>query len=272
MATVANPICLSPLKFYESASWQNHKRSYAYGHISPLITQKGYIQPFQFVIPAGDNVPIQVFLCTIDGSATIELRASEVYVENIGGYNLVISKGIHLLTQFEGEYYIKIKCQYAEEIEYYSEVLCFKAITPEMDDYMRIVYKNSTGNFMLKNGIISFDNNFEFELYIIAELGKPNYNFEEELTKRLGYNFIESQVSKKVYKFNTVVPEYICDALRIIRLCDSKKLTYKGQEYDMLSFDMDVDWQTQGDLASVTCEFEVDNVIVNLGGFIPQTE
>ena len=32
---------------------------------------------------------------------------------------------------------------------------------------------------------------------------------------------------------------------------------------------MEAEWQTQGDLASVTCEFETDNVVANIGGFVP---
>ena len=104
-------------------------------------------------------------------------------------------------------------------------------------------------------------------MLIGSELGKPEYSYEEQATNRLGYNYIESQVSKKIYKFNAVLPEYLCDALRIVRLCSNKKLTSKGETYDMLSFGMDVDWQEQGDLASVTCEFEIDNIIVNTGGF-----
>ena len=102
-----------------------------------------------------------------------------------------------------------------------------------------------------------------------GEIGKPEYNFEEESTKRLGYVYVESQVSKKTYKFNTVVPEYICDALRLVRLCDNKIIRCKDDEYEAISFEMEADWETQGDLASVTCEFETDNVIANIGGFVP---
>ena len=98
-------------------------------------------------------------------------------------------------------------------------------------------------------------------------MGKPEYSFEEEATKRLGYSFIESQVSKKTYRFNTVIPEYLCDAMRIIRLCSQKKITCKGETYNAITFNMEVDWQEQGDLASVTCEFDVDNIITNIGGF-----
>jgi hypothetical protein len=157
--------------------------------------------------------------------------------------------------------------QVVSTITYYSEVFC---CTNQLDDCLEIEYWNKTGDFVLKNGLITFQDDFRFKLYLKSELGKPEYNFEEEATKRLGYSFIESQVSKKVYKFNTIIPEYICDAMRLIRLCSNKTLKSKGETYDMLTFDMEVDWQQQGDLASVTCEFETDNVLVNLGGLIPE--
>lgn len=150
---------------------------------------------------------------------------------------------------------------------FFSEMFC---CTNNLDDCLYIEYWNKGRDFAIKDGIITFQEGFKFGLYLKSELGKPEYNFEEESTKRLGYTFIESQVSKKVYKFNTIIPEYLCDAMRLIRLCSDKKLISKGETYGMLSFDMDVEWQQQGDLASVTCEFETDNVIVNLGGLIPE--
>ena len=85
----------------------------------------------------------------------------------------------------------------------------------------------------------------------------------------MGYAFIESQVSKKVYKFTFVAPEYLCDALRIVRLCDTKLIHSKRQMYELTTFNMDVEWQEQGDLASVECEFETDTVIANIGGYTP---
>ena len=66
------------------------------------------------------------------------------------------------------------------------------------------------------------------------------------------------------------MPEFLCDALRIVRLCSNKRIVSKGEEYDLLSFEMEAEWQTQGDIASVSCEFEVDNIITNLGGFMQQ--
>ena len=48
---MSNPVCISPLKFYDSPAKQNHRKSYAYNHITPIITKTGWIPPFQLVIP-----------------------------------------------------------------------------------------------------------------------------------------------------------------------------------------------------------------------------
>lgn len=273
---MANPICLSPLKFYDSPDKQEFRKSYSFGHISPLITKANTISPFQFVIPS--NFPLRqleyAYLCNTNGDRVTANIATTLIeagfsVRTIDGYNIAIFPEIFPIPEvkFEGNYYLELISVSGGIWKFYSEVFCY---TNQLDDCLEIEYWNKTGDFALKNGLVTFIDDFRFKLYIKSELGKPNYEFEEEATKRLGYSFIESQVSKKVYRFNTVIPEYLCDAMRLIRLCSNKTLTSKGETYDMLTFDMDVDWQVQGDLASVTCEFETDNVIVNLGGFVPE--
>lgn len=467
---MANPICLSPLKFYDSLDKQEHRKSYAYGHISPLIVKANVIPTFQFVVPSSVQGIAQVYAVSkderIDVSASIKNALS---IEEIDGYKLLILKNSFPIVElkYEGIYYLEVvlsneeqgyiervislyakgvyeawtnddladwvlsqgsvasiesnaltlstdlektgsltynyaqtqnqkidilwnpgnatghnsyysyikfgnvveirfygqtttstiiikgietqtldavsnrnsdrtihiefdgilnyvKLVYTEsglsshtfeistddiqvsfnnisigfntprlpnwtnsskiinisltseereerqlssDYTFFSEMFC---CTNHLDDCLLIEYWNKTGNFAIKNGIIAFQKGFKFSLYLKSELGKPEYNFEEEATKRLGYSYIESQVSKKIHKFNTVIPEYICDAMRLIRLCSDKILVSKGEVYDMLSFDMDVEWQQQGDLASVSCEFETDNVVINLGGFVPE--
>lgn len=262
---MANPVCLSPLKFYDALEKQERYKSYAYGHVSPVIMPLNTLYPFQFVLPTG--VGTSIGLCwLIDASTNFtvdqiytQLSEAGLTVKN----RIVMFPGIFPITniKYEGEYYLKISIG---GIYFYSEVFCF---TNNTDDCLEIEYWNPEADFTLKNGLVTFANNFHFKVLLKSELGKPEYSFEEEATKRLGYNFVESQVSKKTYKFNAILPEYMCDALRLIRLCSNKILRSKGEEYDMLSFDMDVDWQDQGDLASVNCEFDIDNIIVNLGGF-----
>lgn len=270
---MANPICLSPLKFYDSLDKQEFRKSYAYTHVSPLITKANTISPFQFVVPNNTTEIVRVLIESaynnnkkIIFDITDKIKDSGISIISANGYKIVMLKENFPIPsiKFEGNYILNIRTNVEN---YYSEVFCY---TNQLDDCLLLEYWNKTGDFLLKNGTVSFQDDFRFQLYLKSELGKPEYNFEEEATKRLGYSFVENQISKKVYKFNAIVPEYICDAMRIIRLCSDKTITSKNETYDMLSFDMEVEWQTQGDLASVTCEFEVDNIIVNLGGFIPE--
>ena len=379
-----NPVCISPLKFYDSLAKQSHRKSYAYGHISPLITKTGWVPAFQFIIPtqlyedstgvfsvhicdaktnesvyAGVSNDInerpdcyvtpsgvirplkgwKVYIIDIQ-AVSIESLSMQVQAPGLNGYSifsyfdedmvfipntnlinnnaeqisvsesdvsipsgcryiciseyyskkLVISTNSYISLNYgvrtvdgykvfmhtgkqpipvtipEGLYYIKIISDNSGIWTYYSEVFCFDNVTK---DCLELEYWNETGNFVVKNGVIAFPSDFHFKLLLKGEIGKPEYNFEEESTKRLGYIYVESQVSKKTYKFNVIVPEYICDALRIVRLCDNKIIRCKDDEYEAITFEMEAEWQTQGDLASVTCEFETDNVVANIGGFVP---
>lgn len=264
---MANPICISPLKFYDDFHKQNRYRSFAYGHVAPLITNPNVVSPFQLIVSG--NVS-EVYVRSADTNKRVTSNVVERFkdagLRNVlkNGYNILLFLGIFPLSgviDYEGQYWLEIH----SGGWYYSEVFCFDN---NIDDCIKVEYWNPEGDFALKNGIIILGSeNFHFILLLKSELGKPEYSFEEEATKRLGYSFIESQVSKKTYKFNTVIPEYLCDAMRIIRLCSNKKITCKGETYDAITFNMEVDWQEQGDLASVTCEFDVDNIITNLGGF-----
>ena len=266
---MANPICLSPLKFYDALEKQERYKSYAYGSINPVVMPFNIILPFQFTIPRETHHFTSAILYDADTNTAIknvlnELKEIGLTWKTTENCHVVMMPGIFPLKEIKqaGQYYIRIATDLAE---YYSEVFCF---TNSHEDYIEIEYWNQDSDFLINNGVISFANGFHFKILIKSELGKPEYIFEEEATSKLGYTFVESQISKKVYKFNAILPEYICDALRIIRMCSDKKLTCKGETYNMLSFEMDVDWQEQGDLASVNCEFEVDNIIANIGGFM----
>lgn len=265
---MANPICISPLKFYDDFHKQNRYRSFAYGYVAPLITNPNVVSPFQLIV-SGNVSEVYVRSANTNKRVTgnVVEKFKDAGLRNVtkdNKYNILLFLGIFPLSgviDYEGQYWLEIH----SGGWYYSEIFCFDN---NIDDCLKVEYWNPEGDFALKNGIIVLGSeNFHFILLLKSELGKPEYSFEEEATKRLGYSFIESQVSKKTYKFNTVIPEYLCDAMRIIRLCSQKKITCKGETYDAITFNMEVDWQEQGDLASVTCEFDVDNIITNLGGF-----
>lgn len=260
---------ISPLPFYDNLALQNHRKDYAYGQVYPLITYKNMLLPFQVVLAKGTDI-YKVVLYNFNTGKSVDITTRMIenglHVKQYSGFSILKYPGILPIIELgrEGRYYLYIHVLNLGDI--YSDVF---TVCNKVDDYLLLEYYNSY-NFELKNGIVDFSDNFKFRCYLNTQVGKPEYDFEEEATDRMGYTFIESQVSKKIYKFVFLAPEYLCDALRIVRLCENKQITSKLQTYDLTTFSMEPDWEDQGDLASVECEFETDTVIANIGGYTPE--
>lgn len=257
---------ISPLPFYDNIALQNHRKDYAFGQVYTLITYSSMLLPFQVVLATGTSVS-WVRLYNFNTGDYIDITASMnengLAIKSYGSFKLLKYPGNLPIVEIkkEGLYYLAISISGLGVI--YSDVF---TVTNRIDDCLLLEYYNSY-NFELKNGVVDFSDNFRFKCYLNTQVGKPEYTFEEEATERMGYTFVESQVSKKIYKFTFIAPEYLCDALRIVRLCDNKQITSKLQVYDLTTFNMEPEWEDQGDLASVECEFETDTVIANIGGY-----
>ena len=259
---------ISPLPFYDNLALQNHRKDYAFGQVYPLITYKNMLLPFQVVLASGTSVDWVRLYNSSTGKytdITASIKENGLQIKSFTGFKLLKYPGTLPIIGIvhEGQYYLAISISGLGII--YSDVF---TVTSKVDDYLLLEYYNSY-NFELKNGIVDFSDNFKFRCYLNTQIGKPEYDFEEEATERMGYTFIESQVSKKIYKFTFLAPEYLCDALRIVRLCENKQITSKLQTYDLTTFSMEPEWEDQGDLAAVKCEFETDTVIANIGGYTP---
>lgn len=260
---------ISPLPFYDDIALQNHRKDYAFGQIYQLITYRNMLLPFQVVLSSGTSVSWVRLYNYNTGKyidITSNMKENGLAIRPFADFKLLKYPGILPITEikYEGLYYLAIHIDDLGTI--YSDLF---TVTNRVSDYLLIEYSNSY-NFELKNGIVDFSDNFVFKCYLNTQIGKPEYDFEEEATERMGYNFIESQVSKKIYKFTFIAPEYLCDALRIVRLCENKQITSKSQVYDLITFNMEPKWEDQGDLASVECEFETDTIIASIGGYAPE--
>lgn len=260
---------ISPLPFYDNIALQNHRKDYAFGQVYPLITYRNMLLPFQVVLASGTSVNWVRLYNSSTGKytdITTSIKENGLQIKSFTGFKLLKYPGTLPIIGIvhEGQYYLAISIYGLKTI--YSDIF---TVCNKVDDYLLLEYYNSY-NFELKNGIVDFSDNFKFRCYLNTQIGKPEYDFEEEATERMGYTFIESQVSKKIYKFTFVAPEYLCDALRIVRLCENKQITSKLQTYDLTTFSMEPEWEDQGDLASVECEFETDTVIANIGGYTPE--
>ena len=213
--------------------------------------------PFQFCVSSGTSVS-EARLYTKGGVLVADilsnLKENGLVVKSYTGFKLVKYPGTLPVNaiKHEGQYYIRLRLNSGKY--FYSDIF---TVYNRVDDYLELEYSNSY-NFELKNGMIDFSDSFKFKCYLPTQIGKPEYDFEEEATERMGYTFIESQVSKKIYKFTFLAPEYLCDALRIVRLCNYKQITSKDKVYDLTTFNMKPEWEEQGDLAAVECEFETE--------------
>lgn len=262
---------ISPLPFYDNLALQNHRKDYAFGQVYQLITHKNMLLPFQVVLNLASGAYVYwVRLYNFNTGKYVDITKSMkengLVIKSYADFKLLKYPGTLPIVEIkhEGQYYLAIHLTTYGTI--YSDVF---TVCNKIDDYLLIEYYNSY-NFELKNGVVDFSDNFKFRCYLNTQIGKPEYDFEEEATERMGYTFVESQVSKKIYKFTFLAPEYLCDALRIVRLCEIKQITSKLQTYDLTTFSMEPEWEDQGDLAVVECEFETDTVIANIGGYEPE--
>ena len=250
---------LSVLPWYTSLDKQNAEKWYAFGNVWPLVMPTNRIIPYQFVVPFTNVAITGSSIISLDTKDIYDGQSSHTLVTRVD-YTVVKSNGFTVSLP-EGRYYAKI--DFANGVTYYSEVF---TLVSNISDYVKIQYWNDD-ILVYNGGEINYEDEFKFEMYLCTTIGKPEYSFEEEVTKRLGYKFPELQVSNKLYKFTCIGPEYLCDAMRLIRLSDYIKIVSKDDSYNALTFSYDAKWETQGDLASIEVEFETDTIIQKLSSF-----
>lgn len=272
---------LSPLPFYQAqdpndgTAWWDSRKGYAYGSVYPLVCPLDYLMPFQIQLPDDFDRLQQIQLIAMDRTSALSIMLKmanaglELLTENGHGILRFPAKSPLSLNCTVGRYFLRIlyiQAGTASTIKaLWSDVF---TMVNNPDCYLRIDYSNSYPLVSGNTGIyFGGDYDFKFSIWLDTQIGKPEYIFEEESTERMGYSFIESQVSKKRFNFAFVAPEYLCDAMRIIRMCDNVSIFSKGRTYDAIKFELDVSWEEQGNLASVTATFDTDTVLVNLGGY-----
>jgi hypothetical protein len=260
---------ISVLPFYTNINEQNHRKSYAYGEVYPLFCQAGLLLPFQIQRAHRDNTITQVSLYRKDGTYVSSLQFSMIEAGltivpfTALGYDIILFPAIFPISSivmYDGQHYLTM----TDGVEtWYSEVF---TIVQDMSPYLKIEWYNDE-NLVFDGGQFVFNNpRFHNFLYFATEVGKPEYTFEEEGESRDGFFFPEKQLSEKRYKCTILAPEYLCDVMRLIRMCDHVRVTDKyGRIYDCDTFLITPDWQEQGDLASVEIEFETDTVVKKIG-------
>lgn len=255
---------LSVLPFYSSRDEQTHRRTYAYGEVYPLYTPVGYVPPFQIVVPHGDATFSSARLYdrndTQKASILSGLQSAGLTKFQFTDYDvLVFPSSFGGIFSGEGQYWLRLEM--SDETTYYSDM--FTAVG-QSSPYLKVEWWDAQDFIMDDNRIvynIGESALFKNRLYLDTQLGKPEYEFEEEGSSRDGYFFAEKQISQKKYKCVILASEALCDVMRLIRLSDYVKITDRyGNIYRADTFLVTPKWEAQGNLASVEIEFTCDTV------------
>lgn len=262
----------SPLAFREKSMKATYKKWYAYGKEFALPFSTTELPPFQFTVanlPSFDPTTVEVFLVNeatgVRGATGIKIK-----VDAMDGHSsvLYVSPGSNVYAKSiePGVYRAEFAIPGGET--YVSTPICVTEGIETNTNFVKLEYWNDE-KLAYPNGFVTTgtDNDFKFQMYIPTTFFKPKYEFEEEITKRAGYKFLELQTCNKVFGFNFLAPEYICDALRLVRLSDYIRFTHDGEYYNALNFEYNPDWQDNGYLAAIECQFETDTIIQKLPSF-----
>ena len=263
---------ISVLPFYTSIDEQNHRKSYAYGNIYPLFAPADMLLPFQIIRNTRANDVTSVVLYDKTGKqvADITTNMKETGLQIVRfqslRYDVILYPSIlpMPLNQLDGIYYMAL----SDGVQtWYSEMF---TVVQDVSAYLKIQWWDVENLVFDAGQIVYTEPNYKNTLYLCTELGKPEYEFEEDGEERDGYFFPEKQISVKTYKCTILAPEYLCDVMRFIRMADYIHITDKyGREYDCDTFLITPKWETQGDLASVEIEFKTNTVVKKIGrGYI----
>lgn len=261
----------SPLAFRKKESKSTYEKWYAFGKNYAIPASANTLIPFQFTdVNVGEVQPDSIEVVAVN-QETGEGIKTGVYVSRDDmpehGSVLYVSPGKNSFREALPQGTYRAEFSIGTQM-YISTPFCVIPGIETSSKYLLIEYWNDE-KIAYPGGFITTgaNNDFRYQMYVPATICKPKYEFEEELTKRAGYKFLELQTSTKVYAFTFVAPEFICDAMRLIRLSDYIRISHDGEYYNALNFEFDVDWQEQLYLAAVECQFETDSIIQKLPSF-----
>lgn len=263
---------LSVLPFYASIEEQNRNKWWAYGRTYPLYVPILHILPFQVIRPHSTRAltVFDLYKCdgTLVGHFIQNLLEAGVVIENKGDYDVIVFGGqTPVFTNIlSGSYYAKL----SDGVNTWYSDFFYEFDRP--DSLLKLTWWD-IDDLVMDAGTIVYkyanDTRFKNVLYLDSPIAKPTYDFTEEGEERNGYFFPIKQISKKVFHFDFLAPEYLLDVLRFVRMSDYVEIEKDGKRYSLDTFNLESEWQGDGDIASVSAEFTTATVAKKIGvGYI----
>lgn len=226
------------------------------------------VSPKEGIVSLNDEpAPVTVEMYREDGTRVYPTYLEDaISIKRVGDYDYITfddSVPVGVSGIGVGRFFLKIY-DYAQV--WYSDVFTLTApISPflkiqwwddddfVLDDGDRIIYRDAEGTQLKRT------------IYLPSDLAKPEYLFTEEGQERDGFFYPTRQLSEKKYRFSFLAPEYLLDVLRFVRMADHVQVTYRGVTYDCDTFLITPEWEGNGDLASVSAEFQTNTVAKKYG-------
>lgn len=262
---------LSILPWYNSIEQQNARKWWVYQRIYPLFCRAGYLLPWQLLLPYDSTLVVTsvTSILLIDantgstvGNFTADIRAGITVKQYASfGYTALVFPGqIPVFNSMDnGRYYLQMT---VGTQTFYSEVF---TVVNDISPYLKLTWWD-TDDFVMDAGVIVYtDPAFKNIVYLPSDIAKPEYVFTEEGEERDGYFFATKQISEKRYRFNFLASEYMLDVLRFVRMADYAEIEYHGQLYQLDTFLITPEWESNGDVAVVSAEFETATVAKKIG-------
>ena len=291
---------LSPIPFYGSLAEQDFRKWYAYGGMYPHRVSSRNLVPFFFTVDEEgvsiDKVSVFQVCCAdeeVFGKGSYNLSFSDAFsVHKEEGGDVPIGsmiasqcgivEGDGCATIFycapstniglaKGAYFMQFDLSTdGGPMTVYSDVFFVEPSTDLNKFFVGIKWYDGSDLELSDGGVIPYSRTigkaYGNQIFLDTTIGMPEYSFTEDGEERDGRFFPIKQISEKVYKFKAVVPEYLCDCMRLIRLSDVVKITDQlGRTYNVEHFEMEVEWLDGGHLAEIDCSFETDTVVKKIG-------
>lgn len=260
---------LSVLPWYTSIEQQNARKWWVYGRVYPLFTPAGFVLPFQIMVPHDTNrgiAAINLYNATTGAlieNARTKLVNTGLTIKQFAtlGYDVVVYPGqLPAFTAMpNGRYYFAATINSAT---YYSEIF---TVVNDIQPYLKLEWWDNQDFVMDAGAIVYTEPAFKNAIYLMADIAKPEYPFEEEGETRDGYFFPIKQISEKRYRFNFLASEYLLDVMRFIRMADYAQITKNGQTYSLDTFLITPEWEDNGDVAAVEAVFDTATVAKKIG-------
>lgn len=270
---------LSPIPFYGSLAEQDFRKWYAYGGMYPHRVSSRNLVPFFFTVAAQgvriSKVSVFQVCCNEEEGGDVPLGsliASECGVIERGGCSTIyFCAPIINIGLEKGAYFMQFDLSTnGGPMTVYSDVFFVEPCTDLDKFFVGIEWYDGADLELSDGGVIPYahilGSLYKNQIFLDTTIGMPEYTFTEDGEERDGRFFPIKQISEKVYKFKAVVPEYLCDCMRLIRLSDVVIITDQlGRTYNVEHFEMDVKWLDGGHLAEIDCSFETDTVVKKVG-------